>query len=226
MNMTAFPKIEKALESKIKTIDSKAFNETKMGSCAELFHQCFGMCCSLHVGITSQEKKIYEDLVKNKKHLFDSINIKLPEKIIATDTERNIFFIYKKHRGFKQLLNIILKMLSSSDKFSILNINLFRDFSHTCVFAMPDGACSLQKIAELEGKHPWFYKPINCWKYPLKINSNGVLSMCDTNANKFFPCNMECNKNYSSCEVLKDEINFLGKIIKIDILKAVNKTKV
>ncbi len=225
MSATAFPKVENALKSGIKTVDSKVLIETKIGSCAQLFHQCFGMCCSLYVGITSQEKAVYEDLVKNKKHLFDSINIKLPKKIIATDTERKIFFIYKKHRGFKQLLNIILKMLSSSDKFSILNINLFRDFSHTCVFAMPDGACSLQKIAELEGKHPWFYKPINCWKYPLRIDSNGVLSVYHANANTFFPCNMECNKNYSSCEVLKDEINFLGKIIKIDILKEVKKTR-
>ena len=225
MSYTAFPKVENALKSGIKTIDSKAFIETKIGSCAQLFHQCFGMCCSLYVGITSQEKEVYEDLVKNKKHLFDSINIKLPKKIIATDTERKIFFIYKKHRGFKQLLNIILKMLSSSNKFSILNINLFRDFSHTCVFSMPDGACSLQKIAELEGKHPWFYKPVNCWKYPLKIDSNGVLSVYNTNANTFFPCHMKSNKNYSSYKVLKDEINFLGKIIKIDILKEVKKTK-
>ena len=221
MSATAFPDIEEVLKSKIKKIDSKTFNEIKIGSCAKLFHQCFGMCCSLYVGITSQEKEVYEDLVKNKKHLFDSINIKLPKKIIATDTERNIFFIYKKHRGFKQLLNIILKILSSSDKFSILNMNLFRDFSHTCVFAMPDGTCSLQKIAELEGKHPWFYKPINCWKYPLKIDSNGVLSVYDTNVKTFFPCNMECNKNYRSWEVLKDEIEFLSQIIQIDILKKV-----
>ena len=225
MSTTAFPKIEEALESRIKNIDSKAFNETKIGSCAKLFHQCFGMCCSLYVGITSQEKEVYEDIAKNKKHLFDSINIKLPKKIIATDKEKNMFFIYKKHRGFKQLLNIVLKILSSSEKLSVLDIKLFKKFSYTCIFSMPDGVCSLQKISELEGKHPWFYKPINCWKYPLKIDSHGILSVYDTNANTFFPCNMKGNINYSSCEVLKDEINFLSSIIKIDILKEVKKIR-
>ena len=224
MNTTAFPNVEEALKSRIKNIDSKAFNEIKIGQCAKLFHQCFGMCCSLYVGITFQEKKIYENLVKSKKHLFDSINMKLPKKIIATNRENNIFFIYKKHRGFRQLLDIVLKILSSSEKLSVLNIKLFKSFSYTCVFAMPNGACSLQKISELEGKHPWFYKPINCWKYPLKIDRQGMLSVYDTDANTFFPCNMKCNKNYSSCDVLKDEINFLSRIIEIDILKEVKKT--
>ena len=223
MSMTAFPDIEEALKSKIKNIDSKAFHKTKIGSCTKLFHQCFGMCCSLYVGITFQEKEIYENLIKTKKHLFDSINIKLPKKIITVDKEKNICFLLKKHRGFKQLLNIVQKILSSSEKLSILDIQLFRKFSHTCVFSMPDGSCSLQKVSELDGKHPWFYKPINCWKYPLKIDSDGVLGIYGTNINTFFPCNMPCNKNDTCSETLKNEINFLGRIINLDILKEINK---
>ncbi len=221
MSATAFPQIEDVLKSKIKHIHSKAFSETKIGSCAELFHQCYGMCCSLYVGITSHEKEVYEDLVKSKRHLFDAVNLKLPKKIIAADTKSGIFFIYKKHRGFKQLLNIVLKILSSSESVSIFDITLFRSFSYTCVFSLPNGDCSLQKISELEGKHPWFYKPINCWKYPLKIDNNGSLGIYDTTVNTFFPCNMKCNKNHSSCDVLSEEIGFLGNIINIDILKEI-----
>ncbi len=38
-----------------------------------------------------------------------------------------------------------------------------------CVFAFPDGACSLQAFAAKRGEDPWTYKPCGCWKYPLRI---------------------------------------------------------
>ncbi|HRY78638.1 MAG TPA: hypothetical protein P5154_07740 [Candidatus Izemoplasmatales bacterium] len=41
-------------------------------------------------------------------------------------------------------------------------------FSQTkCVFALPNGECSLQKTATEHGYHPWAFKPASCWQFPL-----------------------------------------------------------
>lgn len=37
-----------------------------------------------------------------------------------------------------------------------------------CVFALPDGRCSLQVTAVELGFHKWEYKPTVCWLFPLK----------------------------------------------------------
>lgn len=36
-----------------------------------------------------------------------------------------------------------------------------------CVFALPDGSCSLQRSAVKNGLHPWSIKPELCWEFPL-----------------------------------------------------------
>ncbi len=36
-----------------------------------------------------------------------------------------------------------------------------------CIFALEDGACSLQKSAIKHDLHPWHLKPELCWKFPL-----------------------------------------------------------
>jgi hypothetical protein len=36
-----------------------------------------------------------------------------------------------------------------------------------CVFALPNGLCSLQQSAVNHGMHPWSLKPELCWKFPL-----------------------------------------------------------
>jgi hypothetical protein len=38
-----------------------------------------------------------------------------------------------------------------------------------CVFAFPDGACSLQAFAAKQGDDLWNHKPRGCWKHPLRI---------------------------------------------------------
>ncbi len=43
-----------------------------------------------------------------------------------------------------------------------------RHFQKTiCVFALPNGLCSLQQSAVKHGMHPWSLKPELCWEFPL-----------------------------------------------------------
>ncbi|MSP56292.1 MAG: DUF3109 family protein [Myxococcales bacterium] len=43
-----------------------------------------------------------------------------------------------------------------------------------CVFAYPDGRCSLQSAAVDAGLHPWTWKPLACWLHPLRIGQAGA----------------------------------------------------
>jgi hypothetical protein len=42
-----------------------------------------------------------------------------------------------------------------------------------CVFLTAGGACSLQLLAEAEGRHRWWYKPTGCWLHPLTTHRSG-----------------------------------------------------
>lgn len=42
-----------------------------------------------------------------------------------------------------------------------------------CVFAFPDGRCSLQVLATRLGEHPWARKPRVCWLHPLREGPDG-----------------------------------------------------
>ncbi len=43
-----------------------------------------------------------------------------------------------------------------------------------CVFAFPDGRCSLQVLATRLGEHPWARKPRVCWTHPLREGPGGL----------------------------------------------------
>jgi hypothetical protein len=43
-----------------------------------------------------------------------------------------------------------------------------------CVFAQPDGRCSLQLLAVARGEHPWALKPRACWLHPLRVGPDGL----------------------------------------------------
>jgi len=51
-----------------------------------------------------------------------------------------------------------------------------RHFTRTrCVFALEDARCSLQVLAERQGKHKWTYKPKACWMHPLRERASGLV---------------------------------------------------
>ena len=83
---------------------------------------------------------------------------------------------------------------------------------------MEDGSCALQKFGEAQGRHKWYYKPVNCWKYPLSI-ADGRLTLGDKTFYTYFPCNK--NGPVPAAEALSEELAFLGKIIGRDLLREI-----
>ncbi|PWU08940.1 MAG: hypothetical protein C5B47_03985, partial [Verrucomicrobia bacterium] len=96
-----------------------------------------------------------------------------------------------------------------------------------CVFLMEDARCGLQVLAEIDGKHPWHYKPFSCWLLPIKLR-NGEIRLFDENTDPFifsdydgFISRIVCNR-VSDCgaaasETLGPELDFLGKILNRDL---------
>ena len=211
--LTAFPKTEQILKQRIKEIDVELFKKTTIRSCSSLFTNCWGMCCSLIVGLTEEEAEVLTTLVKEKQSIFNEIGHKIPLEIIEDDSENNCRFLCRRKRPFSQLNKIIYALIN----FNRFNLKLFQDLLYKCVFSMDDGACSLERIAQKEGKHRWYYKPINCWKYPLRICDDGSLSVYDKKANPHFPCNRDNAEGLPASEALKEELQFFGDIIEQDL---------
>jgi hypothetical protein len=79
-----------------------------------------------------------------------------------------------------------------------------------CVFLDGKGLCTLQKLALLEGKDKWFYKPVYCVLFPLTVYED-ALTIDDDHINRLKTCNK--NKNGMSIyEACKDELrHFFGE---------------
>ena len=102
-------------------------------------------------------------------------------------------------------------------------------FNHTrCVFALKDGACSLQKLAITQGMDSWAYKPSGCWMHPLRIsdeNEKRLLSpphFLEADPDSlglkypgyisFTPCGQHCSDGDSWQVVLQEEIGAARKV--------------
>ncbi|UCG34713.1 MAG: hypothetical protein JSW17_04260 [Candidatus Omnitrophota bacterium] len=222
MLITSFPEIEQILKERIKAIDYQSFEGICPGDCRKLFSECYGMCCSLYVGLTQEEADVLKKLAIEKAEEFRKIGVKLPEKVVVYDPQSNRNYLNKRRRSFGQLAGIVHTLLRRAHKNYPLTFKLFKDFTYTCVFSLDSGDCALQRLALAESHHPWYYKPLNCWKYPLSIN-NGILSVFDREVNPCFPCNQDNKSNGRAVEVLKEELAFLGKIIERDLISELNR---
>ncbi|MCP4651991.1 MAG: hypothetical protein GY858_01210 [Candidatus Omnitrophica bacterium] len=223
MSKTAFSEVEEVLKKRIKSIDYSAFNSECIGDCLMFFSQCFGMCCSLYVGITHQEAEVLKGLTIAKKEALTQIGVKLTSDVRVYDCEIDRYYLAKRRRKFFQLAGIIHTLIRRAKGRYPINFKLFKDFSHCCVFSLKDGSCALQHLAVTEGRHPWFYKPINCWKYPLSIDNGNVLTVFKKESNCCFPCNQESECEKPAIEALEKEIIFLGQIIERDLLGEIRK---
>jgi Fe-S-cluster containining protein len=79
-----------------------------------------------------------------------------------------------------------------------------------CTFLDKDGLCALQRLANLEGKHKWKYKPLYCILFPLTIYE-GALTIDDEHIERLKTCNMDSNNKISIFDACKEELlYFLG----------------
>ncbi len=82
--------------------------------------------------------------------------------------------------------------------------------NNKCSFLDKNGLCTLQKLAILEGKHQWDYKPIYCVLFPLTV-FEGAITIDDEHIERLKTCNLSNISNLSIYEACKDELkHFLG----------------
>ena len=128
----------------------------------------------------------------------------------------------KKRRKFIIVNRIIYTILTSRGGMSLLNIGLLKSLLYTCIFAADDGSCALQKISQDAGLYKWYYKPVNCWKYPIGIR-DGLLILLEERHNRHFPCNCDCER--PAYENLQEELSFLSRIIGRDLVSEIKEAQ-
>jgi tetratricopeptide (TPR) repeat protein len=98
-----------------------------------------------------------------------------------------------------------------------------------CVFALDDGACSLQDFAVRRGLEPWTWKPRGCWMHPLGIERGRVvppapLDEPDTSFQgvaypgyaSFTPCGQDRDDGADWRSLLQAEIEHAREVWKAD----------
>jgi hypothetical protein len=97
-----------------------------------------------------------------------------------------------------------------------------------CVFLLDDSHCGLQVLGQLDGKHPWYYKPFSCWLLPIKMY-NGEIHLFDYYGDPFrFPdydgffacifCGRTSECGQPAAITLRVELEFLGRLLDRDLL--------
>jgi len=80
-----------------------------------------------------------------------------------------------------------------------------------CVFLDKNGLCVIQSLAINEGKHPWDYKPLYCYLFPITIYEK-TLTLDDDHINRLKVCNRANGEGTLIIDFCKDELTrFLGE---------------
>jgi len=83
-----------------------------------------------------------------------------------------------------------------------------------CVFLRNDYKCALQVAAQINGKHPWYFKPFYCILHPLDLDDQGRITIDDLRLMKTEPasCLRNSKENISLLTLIKPELSyFLGE---------------
>jgi len=93
-----------------------------------------------------------------------------------------------------------------------------------CALLTDDARCALQVVAELEGRHPWHYKPPACWLHPISAARDGI-RLHDALGDPYpggFTSATHCGRTAAcglpAAEVLAPELAFLGELLERDLL--------
>ncbi len=214
-SFTAFPRTEENLRKLIKTVDRDRLKKELFPACSFLAHQCFGVCCSFKVAVTTEEALTLNTIVKDNAAYFKQVCHTLPPVLVRIDRLSRQRYLARRRRGFRELNRIIVALRSDPGRQRLATFKDLFSFMHVCVFSMKDGGCSLQRLALEKGQHKWYFKPINCWKFPLTIR-DGVLTMPKVSNYVRLPCSF--GASYPAINELQEELSFLGKIVGREIM--------
>ncbi|HEU5046821.1 MAG TPA: hypothetical protein VFT64_03165 [Rickettsiales bacterium] len=106
--------------------------------------------------------------------------------------------------------------------------------STRCVFADDKGFCSLQRLSQESGQHPWWYKPLDCWLHPIQLIAEpSPIITIPTDANDPYrtegypgftahtPCGSCTQEGEPGHIVFREELQMLGKLLERDFLREI-----
>lgn len=111
---------------------------------------CCSMCCYDGVYVSKKEEENITSFIAENPTMFEGI----PSVITEESAWENMI------SGRKTL----------TKHYKSKNPQYPAHFNDTmCIFARGDGACMLQKAATALELHPWKFKPMSCWMFPLDV---------------------------------------------------------
>jgi hypothetical protein len=210
--ITAFNKSEENLREQYGNTKLKPEEFARKLTRCELC--CKGMCCYGGVSVDKDTADVVQHLATVRKSDFKKMGLDLPDTVVAPGEWHgavgNITAL--KPRPFRSIVK-----------------DYPNHFDETaCVFLMDDARCGLQVLSEIDGKHPWYYKPFSCWLLPIKI-WEGEIRLFDKDSDLFlypdYPGFISCTfcgrtdeSGSSASELLKPELEYLGKILDRDLI--------
>ena len=196
-------------------VDASAF-ELQIARCS--LSTCRGMCCYDGVYVDDETAVVLKDLARTRASDFSEMGLPLPKDVIV-------------HEEWHDGTVSGEKTATKPFPFRSLVGEFPSHFNETaCVFHLDDGRCGLQVLAENDGKHPWFYKPLTCWLHPIDISPAEITIHNELNDPLRFPdydgyvsrtiCGRECRNGSPARDVLREELDFLGQILDRDLFTA------
>jgi hypothetical protein len=133
-------------------LDTEEF-QRKINRCS--LANCKGTCCYGGVRVDDDTARVLQQLSVDRAPDFREMGLNLPSSVVARTKWQGVSGNITALKPFP--------FRSAVDNYPI-------DFDETaCTFLMHDGRCGLQLLAELDGKHPWYFKPLSCWLFPIKL---------------------------------------------------------
>lgn len=211
-SITAYPELERELGRQIReaAVDYGSFAQ-RLKPCE--LGICRATCCHDGVFLTDEEQQVIGEVVDSGK-----------ERLAEYGWTEESWLTAEGGRA----KSITLANEEPAEHFP-------KHFPRTsCVFLDAGHRCVLQRLAMDEGRHPWFWKPISCWMHPLVLKpgergGRPVLTLPspgnDPAAKPGYPgfsactpCGMEVADGEPAWQVLGDELGWLGKIGRRDLV--------
>jgi hypothetical protein len=176
---------------------------------------CKGMCCYDGIYLDDEEARVLVKLARDEADFFRDLGLNLPAEVVVDGNWEG---------------------LVSGPKTAVApwpaaeGVPGFPPHFHAtaCVFHLPDGRCGLQVLSTARGRHPWYFKPTGCWLHPLSTDDGDGLRLHDADSDSCrapgYPgfiawtrCGATDEQGQAAHEVLREELEFLGRIVRRDL---------
>jgi hypothetical protein len=215
-DLTAFGASLRSLREKYRLakISAQEF-QRKIKRCS--LTNCFGMCCYDGASVDAETGAAIQKLASERRSAFEAMGLDLPDRVVEQSNWNGVPGTKTVTRPFP---------------YRSLVKDYPAHFNETaCVFLLDDGRCGLQILSEQDGRNPWYYKPFTCWLQPIKL-SDGAIRLYDEQSDPNilqdydgFVIRTQCGcteaSGYPASEVLRDELEFLGRLLDRDLLAEV-----